>query len=962
MALKTTLFPQQDLTQYCQDVILDHIVCELPNRFYGAPGVLDIFVKGRLTGDWDNNSNPRLEQAKKEGVTRYQLLEHFHLAIEGLLRCGMVNSIRDMGGAFIEISEKGLREAQRRASESRGDEYNPKVFEEFWQMTWCLYQRHKAHNPGDANFDVSKPSYYVLSMFPYPSGAGLHAGHVLCYTATDVVARKKRHEGFNVLNPTGWDAMGLPAEQHAIKTGVHPEVSTRQNCSNFKGQMERIGLSFDWTRELSTADPEYVRWTQWIFARLYEAGLAYQSEEPVWWCPELGTVLADEEVTSDGLSDVGGHPCEKRNLRQWMLKITEYAQRLLDDLEDLDWPEHIKKMQRDRIGRSEGADILFDHPDLERLGVWVFTTRAETLFGATYVVLAPEHDLVDALTTKNCHHDVMIYREAALRKSDTDRKKGAKTKTGVFTGSYLKNPLSGDLVPVWVGDYVLGGHGTGAIMSVPAHDERDFEFATEKGLPAITVIDGPDDGAVMGCYTGEGVMVNSGPLDGMYSVDARRKVVELLELSGTGNGIVRYNLRDWLFSRQRLWGEPIPIIHNDEGGTVLVPDEDLPVRLPEINDFSRDGSFEPPLSKVADWAFSCLGIREGNVMPQWAGSSWYYLRFIDPFNSEAPWSAEAEKYWMSVDLYIGGAEHAESHLLYSRFWHKVLYDLGLVRDKEPFQRLFNQGMIKATAYKAADGAYVRNEDVSLLDNDLFCHRVTGALLEKTKAKMSKSLGNIVSPDDIIDEYGADVLRLAVMFAGPIEAEMVWDNKALVGVQRLCRRIYKTIIKAISDDREGVIDAQAEEEIESKLNKCIKTVSSDIEEMKMNTAIAALMIFVSQAGNKGMTIDQAKRFTVMVSPFAPHLAEELWMRLGEESGITYAQWPAYDEALIDEKEKEIVVQVNGKVRDKLLLASDQSIDSAKDSALELNKVKKAIGNTVVKQVYVVEGKLINFVTH
>jgi len=830
-------------------------------------------------------------------------------------------------------------------------------FESRWQQEWLATGAFRAPNPGEPGFDATRPKYYVLDMFPYPSGEGLHVGHVEGYTATDILARAKRMQGFNVLHPMGWDAFGLPAEQFAIKTGQHPRVTTERNVARFREQLQGIGFSYDWSREISTTDPAYFRWTQWIFLQLYGAWfnpatnraepittyagadpdsvrLAYIADRPVNWCPALGTVLANEEVV-DGKSEVGGFPVERRPMRQWMLRITDYAQRLIDELDGLDWPESIKLLQRNWIGRSDGALVKFGMANGEG-EIEVFTTRPDTLFGATYMVLAPEHPLVATITTSEQAAAVAEYQAKVSSKSDLERTDLAKEKSGVFTGAYALNPVNGARTPVWVADYVLMGYGTGAIMAVPAHDERDFEFAQAFGLPVVQVVE-PPAGQDWRGFTGDGVAVNSDFLDGRPTPEAKRAIIAWLEERGVGAGRVNYKLRDWLFSRQRYWGEPFPIVW-ENGAHRALDAAELPLVQPELEDFKPTGTGEPPLAKAVDWVrYSEAARRETNTMPQWAGSCWYYLRYCDAANGARFVGVEAEKYWMDmgkpggVDLYAGGTEHAVLHLLYARFWHKVLFDLGHLSTPEPFQKLVNPGMVLGD-----DGV-----------------------------KMSKSRGNVVNPDDVIVEYGADSLRLYEMFMGPLEQMKPWSMKGVEGVFRFLARVWRL---GFEENQEGewiVSPALAEIEFTGAqarvVHATIKKVTEDIEALSFNTAIAQMMIFVNEfTGVEPRPLGALRALLPLLSPFAPHLAEEMWTRLGF-GGLASAQaWPVFDESFLVENEIEIALQVNGKVRDRVMIAKDAAAADIEALALANTKVGEATtGKTVVK-VIVVPGKLVNIV--
>lgn len=805
--------------------------------------------------------------------------------------------------------------------------YNPNAIEPKWQKYW---DENKTFNVLD---DDSKPKFYALDMFPYPSGAGLHVGHPEGFTATDIISRYKRMRGYNVMHPMGWDAFGLPAEQYAIDTGKHPAEVTIKNIDNFRRQIKSLGFSYDWDREISTTDPNYYKWTQWIFIQLYNKGLAYVDEVPVNWCPALGTVLANEEVI-DGKSERGGHPVIRKPMRQWVLKITEYAERLLEDLEELDWAESIKDMQRNWIGKSKGAEVNFAIDGFEGSELTVFTTRPDTLFGATYCVLAPEHALVDKITTAAQAEAVKAYQEKASHKSDLERTDLAKEKTGVFTGAYAINPVNGAKIPIWIADYVLAGYGTGAIMSVPGHDERDWEFAKQFGLPIVEVVQGGN--VEEAAYTGDGKHVNSGLIDGLHNEEAIARMIEWLEQEGKGRGKVTYRLRDWLFSRQRYWGEPIPILHLEDGTMKTVPEDQLPLLLPDVDSVKPSGTGESPLANVEDWVNTVdpeTGMkarRETNTMPQWAGSCWYYLRFIDPHNDQELCSQELQKKWLPVDLYIGGAEHAVLHLLYARFWHKVLYDIGVVSTKEPFQKLVNQGMI----------------------------------LGQNMEKMSKSRGNVVNPDDIVNEFGADTLRLYEMFMGPLESTKPWNTSGVEGAYRFLARIWRLVVddstgnlnsKIVNDDQAGG------EAFKRTWHRTIKKVTEDYEALRFNTGISQLMVFVNEAYKvDSLPLSAMKQFTQMLSPIAPHLAEELWTKLGGTESITYVAWPTYDEAWTVDNEVEIVVQVNGKIVDRVKIAADLSEADMQELAQNLDKVKEASAGKTIRKVIAVKGKLVNLV--
>ena len=808
--------------------------------------------------------------------------------------------------------------------------YNHKQIEPKWQEYW-------AKNSTFVTSEDSKPKYYVLDMFPYPSGSGLHVGHALGYVATDIVARFKRMKGFNVLHPMGWDAFGLPAEQYAIKTGTHPSITTSQNIQNFKRQINQLGFSYDWSREINTTDPAYYKWTQWIFLQLYNQGLAHQEEVAVNWCPELRAVLANEEVV-DGKSDIGGHPVYRTPMKQWVLKITKYAESLLNGLEDLDWPENIKELQKNWIGKSEGVEINFSIKDSSEEPIKVYTTRSDTLFGATYMVIAPEHPLVDKIVTEEQKTAVEKYTKETQQKSDFDRTEINKNKTGIFTGSYAINPLSKEEMEIWVADYVLISYGTGAIMAVPGHDERDWEFAKKYDLPINEVVKGGDITKGAFIDKGDAIVVNSShpdtlSIDGLTVEEAIKKTIQYIEEKGLGTGAVNYKLRDWLFSRQRYWGEPFPIIHTDDGPKT-VKEKDLPVMLPEIENYKPSDDGKSPLSTIKDWvevkdsSGNIVGLRETNTMPQWAGSCWYYLRFIDPLNTDNSWSKKKEKYWMPVDLYIGGQEHAVLHLLYSRFWHHVLHDLGLVSTKEPFKKLYNQGMILGD-----DGA-----------------------------KMSKSRGNVVNPDDIIDEYGADSMRLYEMFMGPLNKSKPWNTKGLQGCYRFINKLWAIII-----DEEGKLSSKIAEDVTPDKetlhlhHTTIKKVGDDIENLHFNTAVSQLMIYCNhlQKCNK-ISRDLIVDLVKVSAPFMPHLSEEFWSLLGNKDSLAYENWPDYDEQLTQTDEVTVVVQVNGKLRANITLAKDSDETTAVDAALALEKVENYTSKgSIVKTIYI-PNRLLNFV--
>jgi leucyl-tRNA synthetase len=800
--------------------------------------------------------------------------------------------------------------------------FNHREIEKKWQQYWEENKTFKTRE------DEGKKKFYALDMFPYPSGAGLHVGHPEGYTATDILARMKRMQGYNVLHPMGWDAFGLPAEQYALDTGNDPAEFTQKNIDNFRRQIKSLGFSYDWDREINTTDPNYYKWTQWIFLKLYEKGLAYIDEVPVNWCPALGTVLANEEVI-DGKSERGGHPVIRKPMRQWMLRITAYADRLLEDLDELDWPENIKEMQRNWIGRSEGAEITFDIDGHDETFT-VFTTRPDTLFGATYAVLAPEHPLVEKITTPEQKAAVEAYLEQIKSKSDLERTDLAKEKTGVFTGAYAINPVNGEKMPIWIADYVLMSYGTGAIMAVPAHDERDYEFAKKFNLPIKEVVKGGDISKE--AYTGDGEHINSDFLNGLNKEEAIKKMIEWLKENKRGEKKVTYRLRDWLFSRQRYWGEPIPIIHWEDGTMTPVPEEELPLELPKTDEIKPSGTGESPLANITEWVnvvdpkTGKKGRRETNTMPQWAGSSWYYLRYIDPHNPDKLADPEKLKKWLPVDIYIGGAEHAVLHLLYARFWHKFLYDLGVVPTKEPFQKLFNQGMI----------------------------------LGENNEKMSKSKGNVVNPDEIVESHGADTLRLYEMFMGPLEASIAWSTKGLDGARRFLDRVWRLFVTEDGQLNPKIVDEESPV-LERIYHQTVKKVTEDYEALRFNTAISQLMVFINEA-YKADVLPKAymEGFVKLLAPVCPHIGEELWQKLGHEDTITYEPWPEYDESKLVEDEVEIVVQINGKVRAKLLMPKDATKEQMEQQALEDEKIKEHIDGKTVRKVITVPGKLVNIV--
>lgn len=797
--------------------------------------------------------------------------------------------------------------------------YNHQEVEKKWQSYWLNNKTFAC----DA-WDFDKPKCYVLDMFPYPSGNGLHVGHPEGYTATDIVCRMKRMQGHNVLHPMGWDAFGLPAEQFAITTGNHPAEFTKMNIDHFREQIRALGFSYDWDREISTTDPSYYKWTQWIFLKLYAKGLAYVDEIPVNWCPELGTVLANEEVI-DGKSERGGFPVIRKPMRQWVLKITEYAERLLEDLELCDWPTSTKEMQINWIGKSKGANVVFKIKDTKK-EFTVFTTRCDTLFGATYCVMAPEHPYVDEITTKEQKEAIDAYKTACATKSDLERTELNKEKTGVFTGAYAINPVNGKEVPIWISDYVLASYGTGAIMAVPAHDTRDWEFAKKFGIAIIPVLEGGD--VTQEAYTEDGVHINSGFLDGMGKQEAIDTMIAWLEEHACGCAKTTYKLRDWLFSRQRYWGEPIPIIHMEDGTTRTVDIDELPLELPETKNFKPSGSGESPLAHCEDWLNveidGVKGKRETNTMPQWAGSCWYYLRYIDPKNDDAIAAEELLKHWLPVDLYVGGAEHAVLHLLYARFWHKVLYDCGVVPTKEPFQRLFHQGMI----------------------------------LGENNEKMSKSRGNVVNPDDIVESHGADALRVYEMFMGPLEAALPWSTTGLDGARRWLDRVWRlyTDYDKFTETNDGKLD--------KVYHATVKKVTNDVETLNLNTAISQMMIFINECYKaESIYVEYAKGFAKMFACFAPHMGEEIWSTVFGGSGtITYEPWPTYDESKLVEDVIEVIVQVNGKLRGKFTTEAGSDEEAMKKQALEISAVAAQIEGKTIRKIIVVKGKVVNIVAN
>lgn len=842
--------------------------------------------------------------------------------------------------------------------------YNPAEIEPKWQQIW--QEREAFRTPTDLETLRQRPKFYVLDMFPYPSGAGLHVGHAEGYTATDVVARFKRMTGHHVLHPMGWDAFGLPAERGAVREGIHPAKITKRNVDNFTRQIKRLGFSYDWRREVNTSKEDYYRWTQWIFLRLFERDLAYLADVPVNWCPALGTVLANEEV-KDGKYVDTGDPVERRNMRQWMLKITEYAERLLEDLDLVDWPESVKEMQRNWIGKSVGCDVTFEIDGSDH-SFTVFTTRPDTLFGATYCVLAPEHPLVDAITSEACRQGVADYVETATQKTDLLRTDLAKEKSGVFTGAYAINPVNGAKVPVWIADYVLMTYGTGAIMAVPGQDQRDWDFAKVYDLPILRTVQ-PPDGFDGEAYTGDGPAINSQFLNGLEVAEAKAKIIAWLEDKGRGTSKVQYKLRDWLFSRQRYWGEPFPIIHLEDGTVMPLPDDQLPVTLPPIDEYRPTDDGRPPLARADDdWLMVELpdgrrGMRETNTMPQWAGSCWYYLRYIDPQNTEQPWDPALEDYWLPVDLYIGGVEHAVLHLLYARFWHKVLFDCGLVASKEPFQQLFNQGMILATSYRDAAGKYWPRDEVQERDGAFYAPEQETPLSVQVE-KMAKSKLNGVDPMQVIAEYGADSVRLYELFMGPLEQTKPWQMESVEGVYRFLGRVWRLVVEPLSGElNERLTEAppSTEPELEKVLHKTIKKVWEDTEGLRFNTAISQMMVFVNQAtSSQTLPKETLMAFLRVLAPYAPHLAEEAWERLGGDGLLANAAWPEHDASLCVEDTITVVVQVRGKLRDRLEVARGTDRKALEEMALASETVQKFIDGQTIRKVIVVPDRLVNIV--
>ncbi len=881
-------------------------------------------------------------------------------------------------------------------------EYNFGAIESKWQQYW---EENKTFKTVE---DYSKQKFYILDMFPYPSGSGLHVGHPEGYTATDIVARYKRMKGFNVLHPMGWDAFGLPAEQYAMQTGTHPMITTQNNCDTFRRQIKSLGLGYDWEREINTTDPGYYKWTQWIFIRLFNTWfdadaqkgrpitelvipeevtaqgkeatkaftdskrLAYFDNAQVWWCEHCRIVCANEEVLTDGTHEKCGNLVIRKNLKQWMLRIPLYAERLLKGLDDLDWPEGLKEMQRNWIGRSTGAEVDFDVEGLSGK-LRVYTTRPDTLFGATYMVIAPEHPMARAITTSSQGSQVAEYIQAASLKSDLDRTDLAKEKTGVFTGRYAINPVNGKRIPIWVADYVLIGYGTGAIMAVPAHDIRDFEFAEKFGLPIDCIMDpeSPDDSlrarvlAGKACWTEDGIYINSASeergisINGLHKEKGIQTIIAWLELKGIGKATVNFKIRDWLFSRQRYWGEPFPVIHWEDGEIEVVSEDDLPVMLPELKNYHPGADGESPLANAGEWLIVTKngrkGRRETNTMPQWAGSCWYYLRFIDPLNEREPFAREKEQYWMPVDLYIGGAEHAVLHLLYSRFWHKVLFDLGIVSTDEPFRKLFNQGMILAFAYETATGAKIPVDLVEDRDGSYF-HKTSGEELRQIVAKMSKSLKNVVNPDDVVKLYGADSLRLYEMFMGPLDVIKPWTDTGVKGVYGFLNRVARFF-----GDPDNITAVEEDREVLKGLHHTIKKVGQDIEHLRFNTAISQMMIFTNLCMKKGrVTRQTAESFACVLSPFAPHLAEELWAIFGNGPSISQQEFPLANETYLQEDTFEYPVSFNGKLRFKLTLPMDLQAADAEKAVKEDPQSNKWIEGKQIKKIIFVPGRIINVV--
>jgi len=890
--------------------------------------------------------------------------------------------------------------------------YDFTSIEKKWQQYWADHKTFRTEIT-----DPAQPKYYVLDMFPYPSGAGLHVGHPEGYTATDIISRYKRMKGFNVLHPMGWDAFGLPAEQYAIQTGTHPAVTTQKNCDTFRKQIQNLGMSYDWDREVNTTDPNYYKWTQWIFSQIYDTWydadqekgrpiselpipaeieakgpeavrtykadnrLAYYAGAQVWWCKQCQIVCANEEVLNDGSHEkCGSKDVERRFLKQWLLRIPHYAERLLEGLDSVDWPDGIKEMQRNWIGKSTGAEVDFQVQGHDAM-IRVFTTRPDTLFGATYMVLAPEHPLVPAITTPENQDQLAAYLKQATLKSDLDRTELAKEKTGVFSGTYAINPVNGQAIPIWIADYVLMGYGTGAIMAVPAHDTRDFEFAKTFDLPVICIMEpqanNPDLKAQVlageACWTEDGCYIRSAnpdeglDINGLNKQDGVASTIEWLQGKGLGQGTVNYRLRDWLFSRQRYWGEPFPIIHWEDGDVTLLDMDELPLELPDLTNYQPDEGGESPLSNAGDWltvtdpATGRTGRREVNTMPQWAGSCWYYLRYMDPQNKEQGWAPDIENYWMPVDLYVGGAEHAVLHLLYSRFWHKVLYDLGHVSTNEPFQKLFNQGMILAHAYEDEAGSKVASDLVENREGQYF-HTETGQPLKQIVAKMSKALKNVVNPDDVVRDYGADSMRLYEMFMGPLEATKPWNTQGVEGVFRFLQKAWRLFVNEETGELSDTVqDVEADEATLRILHQTIKKVGKDIDTFSFNTAISQMMIFVNHMTRQKVRSKAVlEPFVLVLAPFSPHIAEELWQRLGRTDTLAFTPWPAYDESLMQEKEIELAIQIRGKIKDKIVVPADTSEQDIQAKALASEKVQAALNGQTPKKIIVIKSRLVNIV--
>ncbi|MEE2960504.1 MAG: leucine--tRNA ligase [Myxococcota bacterium] len=843
--------------------------------------------------------------------------------------------------------------------------YTPAEIEPKWQSLWEEKSAFKTET--DIEKLKGRPKFYALDMFPYPSGAGLHVGHPEGYTATDVVSRLKRLKGFHVLHPMGWDAFGLPAERAAVREGIHPAIITKRNVDNFRRQIKRLGFSYDWEREISTTSPDYYKWTQWIFLKLYEKDLAYLAEVPVNWCPALGTVLANEEV-KDGKYVETGDPVERRSMKQWMLKITAYAEKLLDDLDDLDWPEHVKEMQRNWIGKSTGAEVDFSIEGTDQ-SFTVFTTRPDTLFGATYCVLSPEHPFVSRITTEPQRDLVNAYVLETKHKSDLARTDLAKDKTGVFTGAYAINPANNKPTPIWIADYVLMSYGTGAIMAVPAHDERDHAFAKTFDIPIVEVVRAKDHDVQESAFVGDGVLVNSGILNDLSVPKAKDKMTRWLENAGKGREKVQYRLRDWLFSRQRYWGEPFPLIHGEDGNVYQIDGTELPVELPPVDEYKPKEDGQPPLARAGeDWLNVTLpngvkGRRETNTMPQWAGSCWYYLRYIDPRNEQAPWDKALEDYWMPVDLYIGGVEHAVLHLLYSRFWHKVLYDCGLVTTKEPFQKLFNQGMILAYSYRDKSGKYYAPDQVDVTGTQPKS-KVTGEELDSKIEKMSKSKLNVFSPDDVIDQYGADAMRLYELFMGPLEQVKPWQMAGVDGVLRFLQRVWRLGVDETTGNLNGKIQdvpASSSPDLQKILHQTIQKVEEDSENLRFNTAISQMMVFSNEATSAQILPKEILAdFLKVLSPYAPHIAEEIWQRLGLQGLVCQSTYPTADPNIYQENTITVVIQINGKKRADFQAPVEAEKAALEKMALETEGIQKYLEGKTIRKVIVVPGRLVNVV--